>query len=90
MNYVQGKVPRFEPPRVFQYTFAMGQNDKASRATIGLVPETEATRVTVRTRSGPRMPHMLPAQMANSCWAGKASTQPPLLPSIYGMPIRSI
>jgi hypothetical protein len=47
MNYVKGKVPRFEPPRVFQYTFAMGQNDKASRATIELVPETEATRVTV-------------------------------------------
>jgi len=47
MNYVQGKVLRFEPPKVFQYTFAMGQNDKASRATIELVPETEATKVTV-------------------------------------------
>jgi len=41
------KVVRFEPPKVFQYTFAMGQNDKASRATIELVPETEATKVTV-------------------------------------------
>src|SRR5947209_7424071 len=33
MTYVRGKVLRFEPPKVFQYTFAMGQNDKASRAT---------------------------------------------------------
>src|SRR5258708_23653959 len=41
MTYVRGKVLRFEPPRVFQYTFAMGQNDKASRATIELVPETD-------------------------------------------------
>jgi uncharacterized protein YndB with AHSA1/START domain len=47
VNYVRGKVLRFEPPRVFQYTFAMGQNDRASRATIELVPESEATKVTV-------------------------------------------
>src|SRR6202051_1969476 len=47
MTYVRGKVLRVEPPKVFQYTFAMGQNDKASRATIELVPETEATKVTV-------------------------------------------
>ena len=47
MTYVVGKVLRFEPPKVFQYTFAMGQNDKASRATIELAPETEATGVTV-------------------------------------------
>jgi len=47
MTYVHGKVLRFDPPKVFQYTFAMGQNDKASRATIELVPETEATKVTV-------------------------------------------
>ena len=44
MTYVRGKVLRFEPPKVFQYIFAMGQNDKASRATIELVPETEATK----------------------------------------------
>src|SRR5579862_3374450 len=36
VNYVHGKVLRFEPPRIFQYTFAMGANDKASRATIEL------------------------------------------------------
>jgi uncharacterized protein YndB with AHSA1/START domain len=47
MNYVHGKVQRFEPPRTFQYTFQMGQNDKASRVTIALVQETEATQVTV-------------------------------------------
>jgi uncharacterized protein YndB with AHSA1/START domain len=47
VNYVRGKVLRFEPPRVFQYTFEMGQNDKASRVTIELLPETEATKVTV-------------------------------------------
>ncbi len=47
VSYVRGKILRLEPPRVFQYTFAMGQNDKASRATIELVAETEATQVTV-------------------------------------------
>ncbi|HET7872065.1 MAG TPA: SRPBCC domain-containing protein, partial [Terriglobales bacterium] len=47
VNYVHGKFLRFEPPKVFQYTFAMGQNEKQSRATIELVPETEATKVTV-------------------------------------------
>lgn len=45
--YVQGQVLRVEPPRLLQYTFAMGQSDKESRATIELVPETEATKVTV-------------------------------------------
>src|SRR5437762_12164016 len=46
MTYVRGKVLRFEPPKVLQYTFTMGQNDKDSRATIELVHETEATKVT--------------------------------------------
>src|ERR1700694_1211485 len=36
MTYVRGKVLRFEPPKVFQYTFAMGKNDKALSATIEL------------------------------------------------------
>jgi uncharacterized protein YndB with AHSA1/START domain len=45
--YVHGKVLQVERPKVFQYTFSMGQSDKASRATIELVPETEATKVTV-------------------------------------------
>ena len=45
--YVHGRVLQFEPPKLLQYTFAMGQNDKMSRATVELVPETEATKVTV-------------------------------------------
>ncbi len=47
MSYVHGKILRLEPPRVFQYTFATGQNNRTSRVTIELVPETEATQVTV-------------------------------------------
>lgn len=47
VRYVHGKILRVEPPKVLQYTFAMGQNNKPSRATIELVPETEATKVTV-------------------------------------------
>ena len=47
MEYVRGTILRFEPPNFFQYTFAMGGNDKESRATIELVPESEATKVTV-------------------------------------------
>lgn len=45
--YVQGKILTFEPPKVLQYTFAMGPNAKPSRASIELVPESEATQVTV-------------------------------------------
>lgn len=45
--YVRGKVLRVEPPKLFSYTFAMGQNDKMSRVTLELVPETEATQVKV-------------------------------------------
>src|SRR5260370_38488112 len=48
MTYVRGEVLRFEPPKVFQYTFAMGQNDKPSHATIELLPETDATKRAVR------------------------------------------
>jgi hypothetical protein len=47
VTYVRGKVLQFKPPKVFQYTFTVGQNDQGSRATIELVPETEATKVTV-------------------------------------------
>jgi uncharacterized protein YndB with AHSA1/START domain len=45
--YVRGKVLRVEPPKLFSYTFAMGQNDKMSRVTLELVPETEAVQVKV-------------------------------------------
>jgi uncharacterized protein YndB with AHSA1/START domain len=47
MTYVHGKILQCQPPKIFQYTFAMGQNEKTSRAMIELVPETEATKVTV-------------------------------------------
>jgi uncharacterized protein YndB with AHSA1/START domain len=47
MTYVHGRVLKCEPPKILQYTFAMGQNQKMSRATVELVPETEATKVTV-------------------------------------------
>jgi uncharacterized protein YndB with AHSA1/START domain len=45
--YVRGEVLRAEPPRFLQYTFAIGASDKVSRVTIELIPETEATRVSV-------------------------------------------
>jgi uncharacterized protein YndB with AHSA1/START domain len=45
--YVHGKVLRFEPPKLLQYTFAMGSSDKTSRVTIELLRETEATKVEV-------------------------------------------
>src|SRR5437763_14762951 len=41
ITYVRGKVLRFETPKFVQSTFAIGKNDKASRATIDQVPETE-------------------------------------------------
>lgn len=47
MVYVRGKVLKHEPPRLLQYNFAMGQNDKESRVTLELTPETEATKVQV-------------------------------------------
>jgi uncharacterized protein YndB with AHSA1/START domain len=47
VSYVHGTVLRVEPPKIFQYTFSMGPSEKPSRATIELVPESEATQVTV-------------------------------------------
>jgi uncharacterized protein YndB with AHSA1/START domain len=45
--YVRGEVLQSEPPRLLQYTFALGSSSKFSRVTIELVPETEATKVSV-------------------------------------------
>jgi uncharacterized protein YndB with AHSA1/START domain len=45
--FVRGKVVRAEPPRLLEYTFAMGSSTTASHVAIELVPETEATRVSV-------------------------------------------
>ena len=47
VTYVRGEVLQSEPPRLLQYTFALGSSDTISRVTIELVPETEATRVSV-------------------------------------------
>jgi uncharacterized protein YndB with AHSA1/START domain len=47
INYVHGEVLQSEPPRLLQYTFAMGSSSKFSRVTLELVPETEATMVSV-------------------------------------------
>ena len=47
MTYVCGEVLRSDPPRLLQYTFASGGSGNSSRVTIELVPETEATKVSV-------------------------------------------
>jgi uncharacterized protein YndB with AHSA1/START domain len=46
MKYVHGEVLKYDPPKTLQYTFAR-QSETASRVTVELVPETEATKVTV-------------------------------------------
>jgi uncharacterized protein YndB with AHSA1/START domain len=45
--YVRGEVLQSEPPKLLQYTFAVGASTKVSRVTIELVPESEATKVSV-------------------------------------------
>lgn len=45
--YVRGEVLQSEPPRLLRYTFAIGSSNKVSRVTIELVPESEATKVSV-------------------------------------------
>ncbi|AXC11454.1 hypothetical protein ACPOL_2130 [Acidisarcina polymorpha] len=47
VTYVRGEVLQSEPPKRLQYTFALGSSSKISRVTVELVPETEATRVSV-------------------------------------------
>ena len=47
VKYVHGEVLQYDAPKTLQYTFAMGQSAIASRVTLELVPETEATKVTV-------------------------------------------
>ncbi len=46
-TYVRGEVLQSDPPKLLQYTFALGPSSKISRVTIELVPETEATKVSV-------------------------------------------
>ena len=45
--YVRGEVLQSAPPKLLQYTFALGSSNQVSRVTIELVPESEATRVSV-------------------------------------------
>jgi uncharacterized protein YndB with AHSA1/START domain len=45
--YVRGEVLQVEPPKLLQYTFAIGSSNKVSRVMIELVPESEATKVSV-------------------------------------------
>ncbi|QNI36886.1 SRPBCC domain-containing protein [Edaphobacter albus] len=46
-TYVRGEVIQVKPHKLLQYTFATFSSTKFSRVTIELVPETEATKVTV-------------------------------------------
>jgi uncharacterized protein YndB with AHSA1/START domain len=45
--YVRGEIIQADPPKLLQYTFAIGPAGKVSRVTIELVPETEATKVSL-------------------------------------------
>lgn len=45
--YVRGEVLQSYPPRLLQYTFSMGSSSNISRVTVELVPESEATKVSV-------------------------------------------
>jgi uncharacterized protein YndB with AHSA1/START domain len=46
-TYVRGEVLESDPPKFLQYTFAMGASNNTSRVSIELVPESEATKVSV-------------------------------------------
>jgi uncharacterized protein YndB with AHSA1/START domain len=45
--YVRSEILQYEPAKLLQYTFALGQSEKKSRVTVKLVQETEATQVMV-------------------------------------------
>ena len=45
--FVHGEVIKAEPPKLLQYTFAIGPSGKFSRVTLELTQETEATKVVV-------------------------------------------
>ena len=47
VTYVHGEVIQSEPPKLLQYMFAMGPTGKASRVTVELTPESEATKMVV-------------------------------------------
>jgi uncharacterized protein YndB with AHSA1/START domain len=45
VTFVHGEVIKAEPPKLLQYTFAIGPNGKFSRVTAELTQETEATKL---------------------------------------------
>ena len=47
VTYVHGEVIKSEPPKLLQYTFAIGPSEKFSRVTAELTQESEATKVVV-------------------------------------------
>lgn len=47
VTYVRGEVLRAEPPKLLEYTFAMGDFSRTSRVTVELTQESEATKVVV-------------------------------------------
>jgi uncharacterized protein YndB with AHSA1/START domain len=47
VTYVHGEVIKSEPPKLLQYTFAIGPSEKFSRVTVELTQESEATKVVV-------------------------------------------
>jgi uncharacterized protein YndB with AHSA1/START domain len=47
VTYVHGEVVKAEPPKLLQYTFAIGPSEKFSRVTVELTQESEATKVVV-------------------------------------------
>ena len=46
-RYVTGEVVRFDPPRLFEYRFGLGDGKVMSRVKIALTPESEAVKVVV-------------------------------------------
>ena len=47
MRYVTGEVVRFEPPRLLEYRFGVGEGVMTSRVKVELTPESEAVQVVV-------------------------------------------
>ena len=47
VTFVHGEVIKSEPPKVLQYTFAIGPEGKFSRVTVELTQESEATKMVV-------------------------------------------
>ena len=44
---VKGEILQAEPPKLLQYTFQLGESPFKSRVTAELLPETEATKLTI-------------------------------------------